>query len=422
MHTIEELIENRPGAEGIQPASLQQAVAVNDFIYMSSGTSNAYMVLTDAGRVIINTGMGFESITHKRLFDAVCPGPTPYILLTQGHVDHVGGVKNFREPETRLVAQANNPACQRDDDRVRDLRQSQSYVWFSHVIDEAIKLAETNPEAFEQDIPRADILFDERYRFSHGGVDFEIIATPGGETIDSCVIWLPQHRIAFTGNTFGPLFPHFPNLNTIRGDKYRYVEPYLEAVALVRALQPEMLVTGHFEPIVGAELIRQCFDRLHGAVEHVHRETLEGMNKGVDVWTLMEEIQLPPELAVGEGYGMVRWGVRTIWESYMGWFHLRSTTELYAQQPNTVYNELAELAGVDKVVERGEGLLGEGLAVQALHMAQVALAGDPDHRPALELCLDAHRQLLVRDGQNFWARGWLQAQISQLESQLAQVD
>lgn len=420
MHTIEELIESRPGAEGIQPASLERAVAINDFIYLSSGTSNAYMVVTDAGRVIINTGMGFESITHKRVFDAVCPGPTPFILLTQGHVDHVGGVKNFRQPETRVLAQANNPSCQRDDERVKDLRQSQSYVWFSHVIDEAIKLAETNPEVFEQDVPQADILFDDHYRFSLGGVDFELFATPGGETIDSCVVWLPQHKIAFTGNTFGPLFPHFPNLNTVRGDKYRYVEPYLAAVARVRTLEPEMLVTGHFEPIVGAGLIRQCLDRLHGAVDYVHQQTLQGMNSGIDVWSLMQQIQLPPELKVGEGYGMVRWGVRTIWESTMGWFHLRSTAELYAQQPSSIYAELADLAGVDNIVARAEGLLGEGLAVEALHMAQVALAQQPDHREALELSLDAHRRLMAQDGHNFWARGWLQTEIGKLESRLQQ--
>ena len=44
------------------------------------------------GRVVINTGMGFEAPVHKRNFDAVDRGPVRYIVLTQGHVDHVGGV------------------------------------------------------------------------------------------------------------------------------------------------------------------------------------------------------------------------------------------------------------------------------------------------------------------------------------------
>ena len=45
--------------------------------------------ITDAGRVVVNTGMGFEAPVHKRNYDAVSTAPIRYILLTQGHVDHV---------------------------------------------------------------------------------------------------------------------------------------------------------------------------------------------------------------------------------------------------------------------------------------------------------------------------------------------
>jgi hypothetical protein len=65
---VDELIQSRPAFSQMEPAGQDEAIALNDFIYMSKGTSNAYMVVTDAGRVIINTGMGFEAITHKRNF------------------------------------------------------------------------------------------------------------------------------------------------------------------------------------------------------------------------------------------------------------------------------------------------------------------------------------------------------------------
>ncbi len=415
------LLESRPGAEGIQAASLEAAIPINDFIYMSTGTSNAYMIVTDAGRIIINTGMGFEAVTHKALFDAICPGPTPYILLTQGHVDHVGGVHRFREPETKLIAQANNAACQLDDERTKQLRQSQSYVWFSHVIDIALEIMQRDPSALIQDIPTPDITFEDEYKFSFGGIDFEIISTPGGETIDSCVIWLPQHKICFSGNVFGALFPHFPNFNTLRGDKYRFADPYLESLERVRALEPEMLITGHFDPIVGKDLVKTCLDRLEAAVKHVYSETLAGMNEGKDVWTLMKEVQLPEELRVGQGYGKVSWGVRTIWESNMGWFHLRSTTELYPEQPSSIYPDLVELAGIDAVVERGHERLWSGALAEALHLGEAAVAADPNSKPALSLLRDAHAQLLERSrGENFWERGWLQTQIKQLDARIAQ--
>lgn len=417
------LIDERPGFSDMEPAHAGQAlIPVADGIWGSAGTSNAYMVVTNAGRVIINTGMGFEALTHKQLFDAVCAGPTPYILLTQGHVDHVGGVRHFRAPETQLVAQQHNAACQHDDARIQKIRSSQAYIWFQKTIDSAIAVAKKNPDVFVQDVPAPDITFADSYAFSCGGVDFELYATPGGETLDSCVVWLPQRKILFSGNVFGPLFPHFPNINTIRGDKYRDMERYLQSLRLIRDLQPELLVTGHFEPVVGKELIRACLDRLEAAVDFVHTETLKGMNAGKDIFALMREVQLPPALRVGEGYGKVSWAVRTIWESYMGWFKAQATSELYPTQPRDIHAELVSLAGIGAVIARGEQKLASGDPEAALLLAEAALAAEKMHRGALQLSLAAHEALLLRSGDgNFWEAGWLRHQIAQLQRKLAKV-
>lgn len=423
MTTVDQLIRDRPGFAAMQPASQTEAIALNDFIYMSQGTSNSYMVVTDAGRVIINTGMGFEALTHKKLFDAICAGPTPYILLTQGHVDHVGGVNHFRDDSTQLVAQRNNAACQKDDERIATVRISQAYIWFKKTIDKSVAAIQKNPDLLVQDKPVPDVLFDDQYHFSLGGLDFELISTPGGETVDSSVVWLPQHRILFSGNVFGPLFPHFPNLNTIRGDKYRFVEPYLEAVKQVRALKPELLITGHFEPIAGAQLIEDCLTRMHDAVDYVHTETLKGMNDGRNIYQLMRNIKLPPELNIGQGYGKVSWAVRTLWESYMGWFKAQSTTELYPTQASEIYPELLALAGADAVLASGRDKLAAADPEAALHFAEVILAGEPNHTGGLQLAIDAHLALLERSGRdNFWETGWLEYQIAQLSERLPEAD
>ena len=50
----------RPGAESIAAATGVPAVDLGDDIWMSPGLSNSYLLPTDEGRVIINTGMGFE--------------------------------------------------------------------------------------------------------------------------------------------------------------------------------------------------------------------------------------------------------------------------------------------------------------------------------------------------------------------------
>ena len=115
---VRELVRARPFGEALKEADAPEAREVAPGVFMSRGTSNAYAVRTQVGRVIINTGLGFEAYTHKRNFDAACPGPTTHILVTQGHVDHVGGVGLFREEGTVFVAQAANAACQADDARI----------------------------------------------------------------------------------------------------------------------------------------------------------------------------------------------------------------------------------------------------------------------------------------------------------------
>ncbi len=403
----EPLYRSRPGGFDIRPASQTEGTRVTDSIWLSEGLSNSYLVVTPAGRVVINTGMGFEAPTHKRNFDAVDSSPVRYILLTQAHVDHVGGVDLFREPGTEIVAQANNHVCQEDDSRIHPFRVAHSAPFFPT----AVGTAEKNLRV--QARPQPTITFADRYEFDLGGVRFELLSTPGGETLDSMCVWLPAQRVAFVGNVFSALFGHFPNLVTLRGDRYRFALPFIDAVNRVLALQPELLLTGHFAPIRGADIVRAELTRVRDAVQYVHDETVKGMNEGKDVFTLMREVQLPAELEVGQGYGCVSWSVRAVWEGYAGWFHQRSTTELYPVLPNEVYPDIVELAGGAAVVaERARQRLTAGEAVAAIHLAEMALAAEPASPPALEAYLAAHQYLLAeRGGVNFWETGWLRYQI-----------
>ena len=224
-------------------------------------------------------------------------------------------------------------------------------------------------------------------------------------------MWLPQTRTAVISNLLGPLFPHFPNFNTLRGDRYRFVEPYLATVRTLRELQPEMLVTGRHFPIIGAELIDASLARLHGAVEYVHSATLAGMNEGKDVFTLMRELTLPADLRVGQGYGKVAWGVRTIWETYMGWFQQRSSTELYPVRAGDALAELVQMLGTDAVAQRAAQLVTDGRPAEAIHLAETVLAVDGNHREAAAVMVSAHDALLASGGDvSFWEDGWLRHQ------------
>lgn len=387
---------------------------INDFVVLSEAYSNCYLIQTPAGNVQINSGMGMEAPVIKKNFDDFDDSAVTHLILTQGHVDHVGGVQYFRDLHSGLsvIAQANNPEHQAYDTRLAAFRGNRSAFAFTDKFSNAFAYyAEQGHDDFPaQDVPTPDVLVHERYSFEVGGLEVEVIGVAGAETNDSLIVWLPQHRICFTGNLFGCPFGHFPNLVTIRGDRYRDALVVANAVKVVQELGAEMICYGHHAPVIGAELIDSELSALHGAILHVHDETVKGMNEGRDVHSLMREISLPPEYEVGQGYGKVSWGVRAIWESYGGWFHHRSTTELYAVPRETVHADILELAGVDALLDRARQKFENGDREAALHLLDIVLSEQADNGDALNLSVSVHESL-NQDSVNFWLSSWLENQV-----------
>jgi alkyl sulfatase BDS1-like metallo-beta-lactamase superfamily hydrolase len=138
------------------------------------------------------------------------------------------------------------------------------------------------------------------------------------------------------------------------------------------------------------------------------------MNGGADVYTLMREVRLPPDLDVGEGYGRTAWNVRAIWELYSGWFHHRSTTELYGVPPAAVAGDLVAAAGAGALVAAAEARLAAGEAVAALHLTDIVRAAEPGHVDAVRVAIAADEALLG-ESDNFWEAAWLRREIVKLQ-------
>jgi glyoxylase-like metal-dependent hydrolase (beta-lactamase superfamily II) len=404
----------RPGAADMTAATDAAAVDLGDGIWMSPGWTNSYLIRTDDGRIVINTGMGFEGPLHRRAFDAVDPSPTRSVVLTQGHYDHVGGVDVLRDADSDVVAQANFTIWREDNERLETFRSRNSAFAFMDAILAAMEYARSvGVGAVPQARPEPTVVVEDRMELSIGGRDLVLIATPGGETFDSMVVWLPDCRTLFSGNLFGPLFGHVPNLVTIRGDRYRDALTYIRSLDVVRELAPERLITGHFDPIDGADRIAEETAVLQEVMQSVHDQTVDGMNAGADVWTLMRDVRVPEHLDVGEGYGQTKWTVRAIWENYAGWFHHRSTTELYGTAPLAVAPDLVAAAGADALVAAARSHLVAGRPVEALQLTDVVLAAVPGQTDAVAVARDATVSLL-ESTTNFWERAWLRRSIDKL--------
>jgi alkyl sulfatase BDS1-like metallo-beta-lactamase superfamily hydrolase len=271
-----------------------------------------------------------------------------------------------------------------------------------------------------------DVVFEDTVALTVGGRRFELLSVPGGETTDSLVVWLPQERVALVGNMFSALFGHFPNLVTMRGDRLRFALPFVASVQRVIDLEPETLLLGHHGPVVGGARVHDELERIRDAVLWVHDATVDAMNRGDDVWTAMREIRLPDELELGDDYGRVDWSVRAIWEGYAGWFHQRSTLELYPAPPAHGWAEVVALAGGPDAVAVRAAETDDALV--AVRLCEMALAVEPTHKGALQMYVDAHERLLAEhraasDGSpNFWLTRWLEGEIGSARNRLARVE
>ena len=392
------------------------AVEITPFIFMARGVSNAHLVTTSDGDVIVNCGMPEDGARAARLFAPHRTGPIRYIILTQSHADHFGGVPQFQEEGTRIVGGPDYVGARDDMMGLQTFFGKRTFkLW-------GTTLKRDKPP---MPIPHVtpDIFVDRELTLDVGDRTFQLISAPEGETVDNIVVWMPKEKVVFTGNTFGPVWLSMPFLNTLRGDKPRLVKTYLKSLEKVRDLGAEIVVTGHGEPIVGKDRIREDLDRMHAAVSHVRDYTLDGMKAGKTVHQLMREFVWPSNLQIGEFHGKASWAVKSIWREYSGWFHYEDgTTELYGVPRSSVDADLVELAGgADRLAERARARLSAGEPLEALHLVAIALGAEPANRAALLVKKDASALLLERSGQsNLSETMWLRSEIAEVEKALGE--
>ena len=210
-----------------------------------------------------------------------------------------------------------------------------------------------------------------------------------------------------------------PNLCTVRGDKPRLVQRYLSSLDTVRKLGAQLLITGHGDPIRGAARIRADLDKMHAAVSYVNDATVAGMNAGKDVHTLMQEIKLPADLDVGEGYGRVSWSVRGIYEGYAGWF-TGDPADMFPKGRESVSADLVQLAGgPSRIAQRAMELLRAGKPIEALNLTSVGLEGAPSDRDVLRARLEVLTQM-AKTSDNRNEQGWLNEGLARAQKALGQ--
>lgn len=382
-----------------------QADRIAPGIFGVRDISNAYLVTSEGGDLMVNTGFMDNAARNAALLAPHRKGPLRAIVLTQSHADHFGGLDTFREDGTQLLGGPGFAANWQDMKRLQPFFAPRSRKLWGATLKRGANPAPP-PEVSPEEIAEPCTL-------TLGKRRIELLHTPEGETTDALTVWLPNERIAFTGNLFGPVWLSMPNFNTLRGDRPRSVRTFLASLKRVRALEPEIVVTGHGEPIRGAARIRADLDRVHAAVSHVREATIAGMNAGRSLHELMREIVVPEEIAIAEMHGKTSWTVKAIWHEQAGWFRYESTTELYGVPRSAVDADLVALAGADALARRAADHAAQDRPLEALHLCDIVLGAEPDHPGAREAKHAALAILLDRSGTiNLSETMWLRSEIA----------
>ena len=387
---------------------------VTDNIHYATGVGNTVMITTADGVVVFDTGLVIQSASQLRLLkDTLSSGPVRYIVLSHSHADHIGGTRFWAEKNTQIIAHSQFEEEQRYLSELEPYQYGRNRIlfpwmpsWEERPALEIMRYGGIKPTRTVENW--------ETYSFELGHTQFQVIGAPGAEGADNIVMWLPQQKVLIAGDFFGPQFPQFPNIFTMRGEKVRKPVEYIKSLNMLIELGPEIIIPGHLDPTVGAAQIRAGMERIRDAVQFVHDETVAGMNAGKRVEELMLEIQLPPHLDLAQNHGRVDWAVRSIWDYYMGWFRFESTTELYPVPAREVYADLAATVGSESLLALSRNYLSKGEPVKALHIVEVVAASEPRNKAALTQRIQALEILLQRANagtRNDYEIYWLQNQL-----------
>lgn len=397
-----------------------EVVNIAPDVYQVMGIGNAHLIATPAGNVMFDTGLSIQAAQQIKKLKAVETGPISHIILSHSHADHIGGTRFWREKETQIIAHREFAEEQRYLTELEPYLHHRNRTVFPWMPEEPTEI-----EMLKYGGITPDITVDENdYKFEHGGVQFDVLSTPGAEGADNICLWLPDKKILFTGDTLGPNFPQFPNVFTMRGEKIRKPVEYINTLNKLIALDAEILVPSHRDHIVGKEAIKASLTLIRDAVQYVHDQVVDGMNAGKTVHQLMEQIQLPPELELTQEHGRVSWAVKSIWEYYATWFHFDTPTELYPVPPRDIYAELAQMAGVDALLAKADAELAQHKPVHALHFLEVILELEPDSVPAMERQIEVYEMLLqdaIDISKNNYEKDYMRTLILQTQERLAEL-
>ena len=345
---------------------------------------NAVLFETDAGNVLVDTGMAPAGPALIEKIREVSDKPLHTIIYTHGHVDHAYGTPGILEggaaPVQILAHEAILPRFDR-------------YIRLRHSIAGYMNQKPDQMPESREDLVLPTRTFSDRLEFELGGETF-VLQHHLAETDDQLYVWAPDRGVLASADYYQGFLPNAGNGKRVQRDP----EAWAAALREMMALEPAILLPGHGEAIVDPEQIQQALGVHAAALQSIVDQTIDGLNAGLRKDEIFAAVELPENLA---GHPLLNIQdvsaqdiSKMVLKQYTGWWNDVPSDWSPATLPEQG-REIVELAGgMAALTERARELSVSNLPL-ASHLADWAFFADPDSALAQQVVLDVYRARIL---------------------------
>lgn len=397
-------------------------IQVTDGVYVARGYNrdNPALIVGLNGLIVVDPGESiYAAQIVKAAFNAHLDNifekkPVKAIIYTHHHDCHIHGASVFADKHTEIIAHENlmsdlfdewygqiYPSRVEGGLKMAGIMFQNDPGWYAGYVLTGKNII--GPSGF---LPPTRTVKDE-LKTTIAGVELNLISAPG-ETRDIILVWLPREKVLIE---IGILYEAFPALVTMRGSGQRNPLDYVNSLKICRSLNPEHLVALHGpNPVTsGEENVRQYLTNFSDAIQFLHDQTVQYLNRGFTPGEMKDLIELPPHLAsspyLQETYGSKDWDIYHIFRYYRG-YYTGQVRDLFPQSPLSEAQMSAELAGgVAALAGKAENALADDKLEWALRLADDVLLLEPGNTSAFETKKAA--MLALAEGMNSQARNML---------------
>jgi glyoxylase-like metal-dependent hydrolase (beta-lactamase superfamily II) len=338
---------------------------VDDNLAVVESFSHVWVVRTAAGLVLFDASGAPSAPKVIAAIRQWSTDPIHSIVVTHGHIDHVGGVATFiadaerrGDPRPSIIGHRNVAP------RLARYRKTNGYNTtinqrqFRPGMKLGMSITDAGP--FVPDgTPDPDVSFDDSMTLTVGDDRF-VLRHDKGETDDHAWTSWEGHDTLFVGDFLIWNFPNCGNPQKV----LRYPAEWAVALRNMAARNPKVVGPAHGLPLFGDKRADRVLGSTATALEGLVKGVIDLLNQDASLDEVLHTVTVPEELLalpwLKPFYDEPEFVVRNIWRTYGGWWD-RNPAHLHPPREASVAAEVVALAGgVDPVVRRVTELIAEG--------------------------------------------------------------